>query len=560
MILWGVRPFGIKINGIESIMKQTHITTSLACVLLSTGVAVAQQTAPDAGRILQQVTPPAPALPQGGQVPRVPVPAPSQVEAGGPEVSVRELRFSGNTIFDQAQLKSLVDELVGDQSLDMAGLEKLTDKISEHYRMAGYPYAMAYLPEQNLDDGVLRIDVIEGRFGRVEVKGDNADHVLQAQPYLQALKPGDVITQAPMERATLLLGDLPGVVIDSVLSPGQSDGEGDLSVNLKSKPGYNLEAGVDNHGGYYSGLTRGRMVLNVDSPLMLGDQFTANLLRTDMNLWLGGLNYSLPLGAAGWRGQIGYLHTRYVLGREFQGSDGTAKVGSLGVSYAWIRSLQTNVRATVTLQSKQLYNNHEPSGASERYSSKVLPLALQFDHIDLWGVSTGSVTWSAGSLTKEDVVTQGRFNKFNLELSRSQSLMGKFSLYGRYSQQRASKNLDSSERMSLGGVTGVRAYAASEGYGDEGWLTQFELRHTDGATTTYAFYDYGHIRVNAKPELVDLPSPDVLKAGAGFGVRVQEQSWVADAALAWRTHGGAPVTEGTRDPKPRLWFNLAYKF
>jgi len=541
-------------------MRNKHIPQSLACVLLSTGIAWAQQSAPDAGRILQQVTPPAPVLPQGGQVPRLPAPAAAQTQPGGPEVSISELRFAGNTVFDAQQLQAVVDDLASGPALDMAGLERLVDRISAHYRAAGYPFAMAFLPEQNLEGRVLRIEIIEGRYGRIQVKGEDQAATAEAQHYLDGLVPGQVITQAPLERATLLLGDLPGVGVDSVLSPGQADGEGDLTVTLRSKPTYNVEAGADNHGGYYSGLWRGRALVNVNSPFMLGDQFTAQVMHTDMNLWMGSMNYSAPLGAAGWRGNVGYMHTRYALGRDFVGSEGTAKVASVGISYPLLRSLRSNLMVSTALQDKQLYNYHGPAGTGERYSSKVAPVSMQFDHVDDWGSTMGALTWSVGSLNKDDTLTRGNFRKINLDLSRNQSLSNGFSLNGRFNTQQANKNLDSSERMSLGGMSGVRAYAASEGFGDEGWIAQLELRYTQGAASTYAFYDYGHIRINAKPELVDLPTPDVKKAGVGLGVRYQEKNWLLDSALAWRTQGGVPTTEGSRDPKPRVWVNSTYKF
>ena len=541
-------------------MKNHRITLTLVCSLAPVGFALAQATAPDAGRILQQVTPAAPALPQGGKVPALPAPqSAAPVEAGGAEVSLQGIRFSGNTVFDELALQAVVGTLKG-QSFDLAGLEKLVDQITAHYRQAGYPFATAYLPEQDLQDRVLRIEVVEGRYGQVQVKGDDAGAVAQAQAYLSALQSGQLIEQAPLERATLLLGDLPGAVVDPVLSPGGDHGQGDLVVALQRQQGYNVEAGVDNHGGYYSGLVRGRVSLAVNSPFMLGDQFTAQVLRTSMDLWMGSVNYSAPLGAAGWRGNVGYMHTRYELGRDFAGSQGTAKVGSVGVSYALLRSLRSNVVFSTTLQDKRLFNSYQYGEASESYRSKVLPVAVQFDRLDDWGGFTGGLTWSVGYLDKDDEVKRGNFRKLNLELSRIQNLSNGLALYGRFSRQTANKNLDSSERMSLGGVAGVRAYAASEGYGDEGWLTQLELRYTQGAATTYVFYDYGHIRVEAKPELVDVPSPDVEKAGVGLGLRYQEAGWMLDTALAWRTQGGVPTSEGTRDPKPRAWVNFTYKF
>lgn len=541
-------------------MKKNRIAQSLAWTLVTVGAAAAQTSAPDAGRILQEVTPAAPALPHGGKVPQLPVPpVPQEVEPGGAEVAINGLRFSGNTVFDAETLLGLVGSLKG-ASFDLAGLEKLVEKITSHYRAAGYPFATAYLPEQDLQDGVLRIDIIEGRYGRVQVKGDDPAAVSQAEQYLLPLQPEQLIRQALLERTTLLLGDLPGVVIEPVLSPGADHGHGDLMVELKREQSYNVEAGVDNHGGFYSGMTRARLALNVNSPLMLGDQFTAQVLRTNMDLWMGHANYSAPLGASGWRGNVGYTNTRYTLGRDFVGSEGTAKVGSLGVSYALLRSLRSNVMLSATLQEKALFNSYQNGEATERYRSKLLPLAVQFNRLDEWGSTTGALTWSVGFLSKDDDVTRGNFRKVNLDLNRIQSLTSGFSFYGRFSQQIASKNLDSSERMSLGGVTGVRAYGTGEGYGDEGWLTQLELRYTQDAVTTYAFYDYGHIRINAKPELMDTVSPDVKRAGAGFGLRFQHTHWMLDTALAWRPQGDAPTSEGTRDPKPRAWVNLTYKF
>ncbi|KEY57731.1 heme/hemopexin transporter protein HuxB [Serratia sp. DD3] len=73
--------------------------------------------------------------------------------------------------------------------------------------------------------------------------------------------------------------------------------------------------------------------------------------------------------------------------------------------------------------------------------------------------------------------TAGNFSKFNLTALRLQMLSENWSFYSQFSGQLASKNLDSSEQFSLGGVNGVRAYASGEASGDQGWMTNLELRY-----------------------------------------------------------------------------------
>jgi hemolysin activation/secretion protein len=157
--------------------------------------------------------------------------------------------------------------------------------------------------------------------------------------------------------------------------------------------------------------------------------------------------------------------------------------------------------------------------------------------------------------------TDGSFDKFNLDLARIQSLSSSLTLYGRFSAQMARKNLDSSEDFGLGGANGVRAYPSGEAYGDEGWLTQIELRYSVGPYAPFVFYDVGDITTNAKP-WQDAVANERKLAGAGFGLRYQRGPWSADVALAWRLEGGLPQadTQDKRINGPQAWMNLAYKF
>jgi len=228
-----------------------------------------------------------------------------------------------------------------------------------------------------------------------------------------------------------------------------------------------------------------------------------------------------------------------------------------------IRSQQTNLNLSADWQYKRLYNSYFYGAATERYHATTVPVALGFDHRDGLGgggVTYGALTFTRGNLHKNDPVRQGAFSKVNLDVMRLQALPGKFVLYGRFSGQWANKNLDSAESMPLGGPNAVRAYPLGEASGDQGWLTQLELRYAVGDFTPYVFYDYGRMKINARPGQIALPAPNQTRAGAGFGGRYQNASWQVDGVVAWRTKGDAPTSDTHADPKPRLWLTAAYLF
>ncbi len=94
-------------------------------------------------------------------------------------------------------------------------------QVTLYYREQGYPFARAYLPAQRMANGELTIAVIEGRYGKVTAATDDAKLAAQAQPFLDDLKPGEVIERDRLERSILVLSDLPGVAVRPVIRPGR---------------------------------------------------------------------------------------------------------------------------------------------------------------------------------------------------------------------------------------------------------------------------------------------------------------------------------------------------
>jgi len=294
-------------------------------------------------------------------------------------------------------------------------------------------------------------------------------------------------------------------------------------------------------------------------------------LYTQEHMWFGSLAYAAPLGYSGLRGKLSYTHSFYELAGSFAalGARGTADVASLGLSYPLLRSQLRNLTLSASLDRKRLHDRQNATDTRSDKASTVIPVNLAFDVRDQFiyaGITYGALSWVRGNLSLDGASqalndasarTAGGFSKLNLDLARIQSLNNRIDLYGRVSLQRAGSNLDPSEKLGLGGVNGVRAYPNGEGYGDNGWLTQFEARYAMGTMVPFAFYDAGRVTLNKSSWMAGDNHRSL--AGAGLGLRYADQHWSGNLMLAWRTRGGAAQSDDAAR-SPTLLAGAAYRF
>jgi len=87
------------------------------------------------------------------------------------KVLVKIIRLTGNIAIGTQELEPIVQLYVG-KELDLSELEKLAQIITEEYQRRGYTFARAYVPEQEVNNGVVEIAVLEGRVGQIDVTGN----------------------------------------------------------------------------------------------------------------------------------------------------------------------------------------------------------------------------------------------------------------------------------------------------------------------------------------------------------------------------------------------------
>jgi hemolysin activation/secretion protein len=550
-------------------MKLHHTIVPAAALAFAAVPAFAQQ-APDAGRLLQENAQTLPRPAENGAAPVEIVRPADMALPGGLQVKVDSIAVSGNSRIPEGELLAALGPAAG-KTYDFAGLSNLASRLTAYYQAHGFPFARVYLPQQDLSGGTLRLQVLEGRYGKVVAHGEPA-FIAGAQGFLSHLPAGAIMENRDLERVTLILDDQPGIRTQPVVRPGQEVGTGDLQVEVQRDHRYKGEVGLDDYGNRYTGRLRAHANLDIDSPFMLGDQVALQTLYTEERMWFGSLAYAAPLGYSGLRGRVAYAHTYYALGGSFAplGANGTADVTGIALTYPLIRSQARNLTLSAGLDHKRLHDRQDATAGSSEKSSDALPVALSFDARDSLfrtGITYGALTLTSGDLRLDDALaaadrqtarSAGHYAKLNLDVARIQSLSSKFDIYGRVSAQWAGGNLDSSEKFGLGGINGVRAYPSGEGYGDSGWLAQIELRYAAGPCMPYLFYDAGAVRIN-HDAWDGAASNHRSIGGAGFGVRTLHGAWNGNLSLAWKTYGGAALSD-PHDERPVAWASVQYRF
>ncbi len=532
----------------------------LTLAVLAVNTVTAAEAALGAGQILQQNQPRQVAPKESDLELQLPGDAGQTVKSGGQTVKLTTVTFSGNTLFTEEELLTELTEAL-QQPQDLAGLRQLADQITHYYRSNGYPFARALLPTQTLAEGKVKIHVVEGRFGEVAASSEDTELADKAQTFLTPLQTGEVITSKPLERSLLIITDLPGVKAVPIIRPSAAVGAGDLEVIVSPEKRISGEVALDNHGSRFSGAYRASGAVKANRLFTVGDQLSFSWLYSSEETWLGGIQYSLPIGSSGLTANVGFAHTDYTLGKGFEGYEGTAAVSSAGLSYPIIRSQQANLAVHLTYQYKDLDDKASMLNYKKGTSSNSLPVQLSFDKRDGFaggGITYGQFILTPGKLNIEQTATASddqSFTKLNLQLVRMQSLANRLTLVTKLDTQWADqKALDSSESFSLGGPQAVRAYPVSEGTDSRGLVVQAEVRYnTQNGLTPYTFIDAG------QTEKGDIDNSKRRVSGAGLGIIYNWHAFQFDANLAWALSGGDAQADN-KGNDPRFWLSGKFNF
>ncbi|SAK60359.1 hemolysin activation/secretion protein-like protein [Caballeronia calidae] len=538
------------------------------------------QALPNAGSTLreQQQQAPVPPPPSDLRLNVTPAPEPPPPAAGAPggiRFEVKGFAFTGNTLFSSAELLDVARPVIGpDRSLD--DLENAADRVSAFYRRHGYLVARAYVPPQQIDNGIVRIAVSEGRYGHIGIDNRSRTRDPVIARFFSTLKPGDVIDEHALTRATLLAQDAAGTTgANATISPGLLPGTSDMTLQMPQARPLSGSVQADNYGQTTTGTARLIGALQWNNPLGIGDQLGARLLGSITGQFYGNIGYTVPVGGSGLAWGIGYTRSTYSVGGQFDELDayGSANVFSTFVSYPLLRAPSANVYTTLGYDHKLLSDHLGAFDSVSDKTSDVGRLGLSGNLTLEKSITTFDTSIQQGNLRykspqQEQIASQiaGSFTKFVFAVTHLHVIGDQANgtqLYFSLTGQASSHNLDSSEQISLGGPYAVRAYATGDAPVDEAYIATFELRQTIKQSlvpvlvTLAGFVDTADGRIVAHPVVPG--TNHVRLSGLGVGATfTAPHDYLLSMSYA-HTLGHVPPTLGTGHAN-RFWVALTKSF
>jgi len=428
----------------------------LALIPLVSNAAPTQQeqqlkkASPDAGRILQEIekgikAQPLPELPKVEE-------QESTSQDDAIKVTVKEFKFEGNHVLTSTDLLNALEPLMN-REITLTQLKSSLDIIAALYQERGL-LATATLPEQDITDGIVQINIVEAIFGGTKFKGEAGKDFNRIRPSrIESIVAnhspiGKPLNQNGVDHALALINRMSGFSVDASYQAGQAEGTTELLAAVKDKNLLTASLSADNSGGRYTGWDKQTAGIGLQSPLRLGDQFDLTTVHSRGSDYLG-LGYKMPVGSNGL--QLGlnasYMEYKFVwmLSGNLQPFGRSTSYGA-SASYPMYLSQASSLISNLNFDEKYFTNRTAQEGdvaTVSDYKVSVLSYVLNGSHFDNFlagGQTSASLDFGFGKVNLDNspgdskpndrngANTQGYYKRLKWSLNRNQFITDTWSL------------------------------------------------------------------------------------------------------------------------------------
>lgn len=495
---------------------------ALAVFLLGAQAQAQAQTLPDPGAVLNEQLRQldrAAARP-GASAPAEVAPPRDEVPTEASTPTITEIQFSRSELLEAQDLRELGNRYVG-RALSSTDLQQLLDDIGLLYRARGVATAAAVLPRQDLNSGRLRVLLVEGRLGEVQVKADNGADPDWVKQWFD-LPVGEVVRADALRERLVLFNQVSDMSASAGFVPGEQFGVSDLAVELPASPRLQFWSFIESTQGEDAAGPQRAIGLRMAPLGLRGGRLDAAALASATGRTFTA-SASLPLGNQGWRAGASVAESRSqtrIAGASPADElvlNGHSRALSFDAAKTWVVGPSSLLVTGVTLGT---LGSSTDLGDVQLFRTRVNKAALQAVYTRDTGASRSLLR---SSLVKGRQAHQG-FGYLEVAASHLQPLAAQPTWAwraGALVRTATSGHTPASELLQLGGTDTVRGHDAAALSGERGYALQLEWRHAIEPAggphlDTYAFWDQGRITSGGTEGRL---------ASVGVGLQVRLSAW-----------------------------------
>ncbi|MBN2058793.1 MAG: ShlB/FhaC/HecB family hemolysin secretion/activation protein [Deltaproteobacteria bacterium] len=474
----------------------------------------------------------------------------------------------GDTLIPSAALHDITDEF-RDRELTLEEMNEVADRVTLAYQEEGYILARAYIPEQEIEEGILKIAIVEGEVGEIRVTGNKYyDERVIKRNFEQQLKHG-VIRESLIEEGILLAKELPASETRIVLEKGEKPGTANLALQTEDRFALEWKFDANNFGSEYIGRERYGTSVEITDPWWgstLSFRGVAGNHR-DMST-LGSLELDMPMPEVSTSLNFRYINGLYAIGQNLVdlGLEGETRISGFGIRQPIWRTRNKNLTFSLSRERKKTVNllMDDVSSVDEVKSYQA---TLDYDSLDRFlGKNLFSISYHRGNIKQDPIIdlsragVSNRFNRTTVNLARIQKIYGNTNIMLRASGQKTHDVLLPIEQLAIGGYGTVRGHETSIFLGDSGYTLSAEImtappfiadkvifgQRVAQMAQLAAFYDYGEV-YNTEHQPGEFYKKRLSGYGAGFRLFYKD-------LLTLKFDVGLPYSEAIAGEDSRFYY------
>jgi hemolysin activation/secretion protein len=363
-------------------------------------------------------------------------------------------------------------------------MQAVSAKIESKYKEKGYLTTIVYIPEQDIRDGVIEIQIAEGKMGQLNVEGNKWFSGDFIKRFIHSKK-NEILNIKTLARDILRLNKNPDLEIKAVLSPGKDPHTSDISLKVDGKFPWHAGFVEDNRGSRLTGKYRSMFTLRSSNISGLGDTVFVNTLLSASSFGES-VSYNVPVGTYGTKLGVDITYFAMKLGKEFKSYDITGNTQIYTPHASWELALSEDSEAYANLGIDIKSVIKEMGGATTANDQLRIPyFGFDFSKMDATGQTSfsprfdfgtsgflGASRRDASKLSRPD--SGGFFFKYEQSLNRLQKMFLDSYMYIRSRFQASSHTLAPSEQLQLGGADSIRGYPEGDYLADTGAVVNFD--------------------------------------------------------------------------------------